>query len=93
MTPPIALLTRQNYDLQFGVHVLGHFFLTQLLLPILLATARATSVKSRVLSYTTAGALSAKVKIDYTSMMDGPARRQWGSGALYRQSKLVSDIS
>ena len=36
MAPPVALLTRQQYDLQFGVNVIGHFYLTQLLLPVLL---------------------------------------------------------
>jgi retinol dehydrogenase-12 len=34
---PIEELTKNNYDLQFGTNVLGHFHLTALLLPALLA--------------------------------------------------------
>lgn len=88
MAPPLAALTRQNYDLQFGVHVLGHFYLTRLLLPVLLATAKATGQKSRVLSYTCA--TPPVVRIDYTTLMRGPARARCSPAHLHKQSKLVS---
>ena len=87
MSPPLELLTRQKYDLQFGVNVLGHFYLTKLLLPVLLATAKATSEKVRVLNYS--AAFSPLSRIDYTTLMDGPVRRKCSLQQLHRQSKLV----
>jgi len=36
----IDRVTSQGYDNQFGTHVLGHFYLTKLLLPLLTATAK-----------------------------------------------------
>ncbi|KAG8214801.1 hypothetical protein J3R82DRAFT_9942 [Butyriboletus roseoflavus] len=35
---PIDLFTDDGYDLQFGTNVLGHFYFTKLVLPILLST-------------------------------------------------------
>ncbi|KAJ7673210.1 hypothetical protein DFH06DRAFT_58392 [Mycena polygramma] len=35
MSAPVNMLTAQNLDLQFGTNVIGHFFLTELLLPAL----------------------------------------------------------
>ncbi|RPD75788.1 NAD(P)-binding protein [Lentinus tigrinus ALCF2SS1-7] len=86
MAPPIALLTRQQYDLQFGVNVIGHFYLTQLLLPVLLGTAKVTAQKVRVLNYTSSAPPAPR--IDYTTLMDGPVRRRYTPAQLYRQSKL-----
>ncbi|KAF8500320.1 NAD-P-binding protein [Russula emetica] len=37
--PPVEALTKQGYDGQFGTNVLGHFYLMELLLPTLIATA------------------------------------------------------
>ncbi|KAI0634494.1 NAD-P-binding protein [Trametes polyzona] len=88
MCPPVALLTKQRYDLQFGVNTLGHFYLTRLLLPVLLATSKTTAQSNsiRVVHYTCA--LPATSHIDYTTLMDGPVRRRCSPAALYRQSKL-----
>ncbi|KAH7877569.1 NAD(P)-binding protein [Lentinula edodes] len=38
-SPGIGPQTAQGYDVQFGVHVLGHYFFTLLLMPTLLRTA------------------------------------------------------
>lgn len=38
MVAPIDQLTKDGYDLHFGVNVLGHFHLTMLLLPCILNT-------------------------------------------------------
>ncbi|KAI0703903.1 NAD(P)-binding protein [Cerioporus squamosus] len=86
MAPPTALLTRQQYDLQFGVNVIGHFYLTQLLLPVLLGTAKGTAQKVRILHYSSA--TPPAHRIDYTTLMDGPVRRRCTPAQLYRQSKL-----
>ncbi|KAH9846731.1 NAD(P)-binding protein [Lenzites betulinus] len=88
MSPPAALLTRQRYDYQFGVNVLGHFYLTQLLLPVLLTTTRAMPQpdKVRVIHYTCT--LPQSCRIDYTTLMDGPVRRRRTPTELYQQSKL-----
>ncbi|KAI0649682.1 NAD-P-binding protein [Trametes meyenii] len=86
MSPPMALLTRQRYDYQFGVNVLGHFYLTRLLLPILLSTAKAGAQAVRVVNYTCV--VPKSCRIDYTVLMDGPVRRRKAVGDLYRQSKL-----
>ncbi len=86
----MSLLTRQGYDLQFGVNVLGHFYLTQLLLPVLLGTARATAQRVRVLNYTSCTPPAPRMRIDYTTLMDGPVRRKLSPAQLHKQSKLVS---
>ncbi|KAI9068173.1 NAD-P-binding protein [Trametes sanguinea] len=86
MCPPISNLTRERYDLQFGVNVLGHFYLTKRLLPILLSTARQIGQKARVLNYTCS--VPTSCRIDYTTLMDGPVRRKCSLVRLHQQSKL-----
>ena len=39
MNSPMDQLTKHGHDLQFGTNVLGHFYLTQLLLPTLIRTS------------------------------------------------------
>jgi NAD(P)-dependent dehydrogenase (short-subunit alcohol dehydrogenase family) len=46
MMPPPSELTTQGFDLQFGTNVIGPFYFTKLLLPLLLQTAKAMSMSS-----------------------------------------------
>ncbi|KII89293.1 hypothetical protein PLICRDRAFT_109044 [Plicaturopsis crispa FD-325 SS-3] len=86
MVPPIEALTVNGYDLTLGVNVLGHFYLTKLLLPTLTATASA-SPRGSVRVVNTSSAAQWFFDIDFATFRDGPARRKAGVKALYAQSK------
>ncbi|KAM5545387.1 hypothetical protein V8D89_001000 [Ganoderma adspersum] len=47
--PRLHVVVNNDYDLQFGVNALGNFYLTQFLLPVLVATAKATAWTTRQL--------------------------------------------
>lgn len=53
MNPPKGSKTVQGHELQMGTNVLGHFLLTKLLMPTLLATAEARASESRERGYHT----------------------------------------
>jgi retinol dehydrogenase-12 len=74
---------------QWGTHVLGHFYFTKLLLPALIAGAKASpDGHARVVNTSSsAGEFGA---VDFNSFRDGPRRRKIGTHQLYSQSKLVS---
>ncbi|KAJ7695142.1 NAD-P-binding protein [Mycena rosella] len=56
MFPPWEKTTVDGYDLQFGTNVLGHFYLTKLLLPQLIAGAQSSSDgKARVINTSSMG--------------------------------------
>lgn len=56
MSPPISHVTADGYDLQFGTNVLGHFYLTTLLLPTLLAGSKSSGDGvARVVNTSSAG--------------------------------------
>ena len=94
MVPPISQLTSHGHDLQFGTNVLGHFYLTHLLLPTLIATAKiSTDGTARVVNTSSSAHMfSSKNIIDYDTLKDGPKRVQLGAGGLYSQSKSVSHV-
>ncbi|KAJ7930497.1 NAD-P-binding protein [Mycena leptocephala] len=84
--PPIDQLTAQKYDLQFGTNVLGHFYLTKLLLPMLLATAT-PDAPARVIN--TSSFLSHLVScVDFNTVKESPKRKKVGASKLYGQSKF-----
>ncbi|KAJ7590297.1 NAD(P)-binding protein [Mycena floridula] len=91
MAPPIDQLTADGYDLQLGTNCLGHFYLTKLLLPMLLETAKADpSGKVRVVNVSSFAHMVGTV--DFNCFKDGPARRRVGSKRLYAHSKFVNVV-
>ncbi|KDQ11158.1 hypothetical protein BOTBODRAFT_35698 [Botryobasidium botryosum FD-172 SS1] len=87
MAPPIEVLTDDGYDVQFGTNVLGHFYFTRLLIPLLLAGARESpDKKARVVNTSSSGAMF-HPHIDWDTLAEGPARTKKGTQGLYMQSK------
>jgi NAD(P)-dependent dehydrogenase (short-subunit alcohol dehydrogenase family) len=88
MMPPVEQLTKDGYDLQFGTNVVGHFYLTKLLLPVLSSTAKASpDGHVRVLSVSSSSHMFAK--LNFNTFKDGPARKAVSPEGLYGQSKFV----
>lgn len=93
MYSPVDKVTSQGYDLHFGANVLGHFYLTKLLLPLLTATAKKAPAKTvRVVNVSSLGHyLGAPEGIRWTTIVPGTesqeARKKLGSTRLYGQSK------
>ncbi|KAJ7175061.1 NAD-P-binding protein [Mycena crocata] len=86
MDPPVEQLTAQKYDLTFGTNVLGHFYLTQLLLPSLIA-AHALKEPARVIN-TASYATQLSKGINFNTVTDTPERKKTAPRDLYSQSKL-----
>ena len=81
MAPP-RTLTRQGFELQFGVNHLGHFALTQLLLPLLLA-----SPSPRVVQVTSGAQYFGQLDFD-----DLQGERRYDRWKAYGQSKLANVV-
>ncbi|KAJ6541978.1 NAD(P)-binding protein [Mycena vulgaris] len=91
MASPNALLTHEGYDLQFGVNVLGHFYLTQLLLPCLIAGAKSSPDHvARIVN--TSSQTHILGNIDFASLQDGPIRSKMSPDDLYAQSKFANVV-
>ncbi|KAJ7197769.1 hypothetical protein GGX14DRAFT_526004 [Mycena pura] len=86
MVPSIEQLTAQKYDLQFGTNVLGHFYLTKLLLPMLLATAT-PDAPARVIN-TSSFMAHLVSSVDFNTVKESPKRKKVSTTKLYGQSKL-----
>ena len=81
-------LTADGYDLAWGTNVLGHFYLTELLVTALAAGARTSADQhSRVITTSSSAAYGGKIV--WESIRDGPVRQKMGPSHLYLQSKLV----
>ena len=89
MHPPVDRVTDDGYDLQFGTNVLGHFYLTKLLLPILISTAKSSS-EGTVRVVNTASLAHWFGNLEFDTFKDGPKRRAKRTFWLYGQSKTVS---
>ncbi|KAH9932017.1 NAD(P)-binding protein [Epithele typhae] len=92
MYPPRELVTVDGYDLQFGTNVIGHFYLTELLTPALIAGKdSAKDHHARVITTSSGGAYFGSLNWD--TFKDGPVRRgMWMPGDLYTQSKLANVV-
>jgi len=94
MNTPIDQVTKQGYDMQFGTNVLGHFYLTKLLLPVLTATAQKCSPGTvRVVNVSSIGHyVGAPEVIQWSTLASGNdsvgPRTKLGSARLYGQSKM-----
>ncbi|KAH9032864.1 NAD(P)-binding protein [Lactarius pseudohatsudake] len=94
MNTPIDRVTTQGFDMQFGTNVLGHFYLTKLLLPVLTAAAKKTPAGSvRVVNVSSiAHQYGAPEGIRWATLAPGndslEARKKLTSTKLYGQSKL-----
>lgn len=80
MTPPVRQTTQDGYELQFGVNHLGHFALTEGLLPLLRPGARVVSVTSLAQNY---------AKLDPSKLNDAPSYR---AGPAYCVAKLLQSM-
>ncbi|KAI0052001.1 NAD-P-binding protein [Auriscalpium vulgare] len=93
MACPVDWTTAQGYDMQFGTNVIGHFFLTQLLLPALLAATSASPAheKARVVTTSSSGSFLTN-DVFWDSIVDGPARRKRQPYPLYFSSKFANVV-
>ncbi|KAH9035967.1 NAD-P-binding protein [Lactarius hengduanensis] len=87
-------VTTQGFDMQFGTNVLGHFYLTKLLLPVLAATAKKTPAGTvRVVNVSSLGHQYVPPEgIIWATLGPGSdsseARKKFNATKLYGQSKL-----
>ncbi|KAJ7754721.1 hypothetical protein B0H14DRAFT_2979127, partial [Mycena olivaceomarginata] len=87
MLPPANEVTTAGHDLCFGVNVLRHFYLTKLLMPVLLAAVADSGEKSRVVN--TSSSTSYLAKINFDTFKDGPARRKQTPGNVVFVAELA----
>ncbi|KAF7369179.1 NAD(P)-binding protein [Mycena venus] len=89
MVPPIEETTPTGYDLTFATNVLGHFYLTKLLLPTLISTAQRLG-SARIVTLTSM--VHYVGTIEYDTFKDGPKRRKRTPFDLYAQSKWANAV-
>ncbi|KAJ7595092.1 hypothetical protein C8J56DRAFT_1161565 [Mycena floridula] len=88
MFPEPEVLSADGYDLSFATNVLGHFYLTKLLLPLLIQTAQIyPDFKARIIN-TSSIAAAGIGSINYNTLTDTAERRKADMDTIYNQSKL-----
>ncbi|KAF7324561.1 NAD-binding protein [Mycena kentingensis (nom. inval.)] len=93
MQTPMEQLCAQGYDLQFTTNVLGPFYLTQLLLPTLISTARTTGNPARILNLTSVASFHWGLpNIKYETILPGAARTKLGNLKMYWQTKYANAL-
>jgi len=94
MLPSSDEPTEDGYDLSFGTNVLGHFYLTKLLLPALSNTQGGR--KARVINTASfmhfLGSSAVGAGLEFDTFKDGPKRRGKGKIWLYGQSKFANIV-
>ncbi|KAJ7261975.1 hypothetical protein C8J57DRAFT_1071513 [Mycena rebaudengoi] len=92
MATPPQLVTAQNYDLQFGTNVIGHYLLTELLIlkiPAFTASYQQDKTPARVIHVTSlAHNMHPTGGIEFASLEGGISRDACIKEILYGQSKL-----
>lgn len=93
MATPMEQLSA-GYDLQFHTNVLGHFYLSTLLLPTLISTARTNEDgKARVVNTASSAHYVARADpLNFDSFIDGGARRKYTTEDMYCQSKFANIV-
>ncbi|KAI0263052.1 NAD(P)-binding protein [Gloeopeniophorella convolvens] len=92
---PAEIVTKQGYDGQFGTNVLGHYYLTELLMPTLIHTGQTSPPGSVRVVTVSSFAHNFGIPTDglYWDSLgpnaDIERRKQLGRGKLYSQSKLL----
>ncbi|KAH7924171.1 NAD(P)-binding protein [Leucogyrophana mollusca] len=92
MAPPKEDITADGFDLQFGINVLGHFFFTKQLLPILLRTASSSPTNTTRIVNLSSSLHAFRTTIQFDTLKDGPARRRKSVAWLYTQSKFANVV-
>ena len=90
MFVPVNHLSKDGYDLQWATNVLGHFYLTELLMSTLIAgVSSSPDHHARVVTTASSGAYFGRIRWD--TLKDSRARRKLRlyPQDLYFQSKLV----
>ncbi|KIY48210.1 NAD(P)-binding protein [Fistulina hepatica ATCC 64428] len=81
-------VTADGYDMIWAANCMGHWYLTKLLLPVLLETAKISpDGKARVVNVSSNGHELIK-DIKFDAFRDGPVRKRMGPLTLYSQSKF-----
>ncbi|KAH9053028.1 NAD(P)-binding protein [Lactarius vividus] len=88
MMSPKEQVTVQKYDMQFGTNVIGHWLLTELLLPALFAATDASSSHEKARVVTVSSIANYSTALDFDAIADGPKRTKYGKLELYRKSKF-----
>ena len=90
----VERVTPLGLEIQFATAVFGHFYLTQLLLPLLIASAKTSpDGKARVLNISSIGHVFSptgeKGPVDYETIVDGPVLKATPTAQLYSQANSV----
>ncbi|GJE99309.1 NAD(P)-binding protein [Phanerochaete sordida] len=91
MGVPVAEVTPDGYDMQFGTNVVGPWYFAKLLMPALLR-GKASSLDGHARIITTSSADAYLSSIHWGTFIDSPARKKLDTMTLYFQSKLATTI-